>query len=237
MNSTLLASAKKDIPLYFNDFKDFWDATTTHISEEELIDCYANTLIFRNWQLSLNHVGIQHLDSILSELHEDINTSFFLAHFGQYRTAIMHLRSVIELSLQLLYFYQHEVEFSQWKDGEFRIKHEELTEYLKKHPQFIGTSAVNLIGNITQNWKTFSKYIHAEAPSYFQTTLESSTKKTIIIKDFNIWKSHFLKTGYRINKLFSIFFRDKIVQFPTQSKDLLLRNLLPNDITEIGLVP
>lgn len=149
----------------------------------------------------------------------------------------MHLRSVIELTLQLLYFYQHEIEFSQWKKAEFRIKHEELTQYLKKHPQLINTSAVNLIGDITQNWIKFSKYIHAEAPDYFQSNLESSKTNNISIKDFNIWKSYFLKTGYCVNKLMLFFFKDIFIQFPTQCKDILLKNLKPDDILELGFVP
>ena len=236
MDSLILTNAKKDIPVYLREFQAFWDATSAHFTDEDLTNCYATTLIYKNWQRSLNHVEITTLDSILKELHEDINASFFLAHLGQYRSALMHLRSVIELSLQLLYFYQHEVEFMQWKNADFRIKHDELTNYLIKHPNIIGTSAVALIGNITQNWKTFSKYIHAEAPTYFQSTLESSSTKEISEKDFNIWKSHFLRTGYRTNKLFMVFFRNRVNNFPTQSKDILLRNLQADDINEIGLV-
>ncbi|MFN8417048.1 MAG: hypothetical protein U0U66_12020 [Cytophagaceae bacterium] len=234
MDSQLLANAKRDIPLYFNDFKSFWDATTNHFQDADLIDCYTNTLIFKNWLIALNHINIRNLDSILIETHEDINSSFFLAYFGQYRSANMHLRSVIELALQLVYFYQHEVEFSQWKNAEYRIKHEELTNYLKKHPTLHNTTAINLIDDITKSWKTFSKYIHAEAPSYFQTSLQSSATKQISSADFGIWKSHFLKTGYRINKLLLLFFRDKINLFPTQSKEILLKNMKPNDLIELG---
>ena len=234
MNTQILAKAKQDIPLYFNDFQKFWDETLRNYSDNDLHDCYRNTLIFKNWMIALNHINIKQLDSILLELHEDINSSFYLSYFGQYRSAHMHLRSVIELSLQVLYFYQHEVEFSQWKEGQFVIKHDKLTEYLKNHPNIINTFGSNLIDGITKKWKDFSKFIHAEAPSYFQTNLQSFQTNQFSARDFGVYKSNFLKTGYKINKLFLLFFRDKINLFPTQQKEILKSNMKPDDLTELG---
>lgn len=234
MDAKLLLNAKKDLPLYFADFKNFWDATSIHYSDDELLACYANTLIFKNWKISLNHIGNHDLDSLLDEINEDINTSFILAHFGLYRSSHMHLRSVIELSLQCLYFYHHEVELLQWKEADFRIKHEELTGYLKKHPTLKDTSAVSLIGNITTKWIKFSKYIHAEAPIYFQTSLNSRTSKSISSKDFNIWKSNFVFTGSKLNKVFLLFFKNELRRFPTQQQEILMRNLSAEDLLELG---
>lgn len=225
MDAKLLAAAKKDIPLYFNDFKNFWDLTTAALNDKDLTDCYANTLIFKNWLISLNHLGIKNLDDILKELHEDINASFYRAYFGNYRSAHMHLRSVIELSLQLMYFYQHEVEYQQWKEAEFRIKHEELTSYLKKHPSLKSKKGVDLIDEITKDWKIFSKYIHAEAPKYFQTNLQSAQSKKISKSDLGIWKGNYLKTGFQINKLLLLFFESRLNSFPSVNRELLLRNI------------
>lgn len=230
MNARILAEAKKDLPLYFNDFKSFWDSTTATIKDKDLTDCYATTLIFKNWLISLNHVRVKNLDEILKELHEDINASFFHAYFGHYRSAHMHLRSVIELSLQLIYFYQHEVEYAQWRLAEFRIKHEDLTNYLKKHPNLNSQSSKNLIDSITSNWKLFSKHIHAEAPKFFQTNLQSAQTKKISKADLGIWKNNFLKTGYQVNKLLLLFFKDKLNAFPTGNRDLLLRNMQKTDL-------
>lgn len=235
MDTQILTNAKKDIPLYFKDFKSFWDSTTAHYSNKDLTDCFATSLIFKNWSLSLAHIGIDNLDGILKEVHEDINASFFHSYFGHYRSAHMHLRSVIELSLQLIYFYQHEVEYAQWRDADFRIKHEELTAYLKKHPRLKQISTITLIGDITANWKKFSKHIHAEAPSYFQSNLLSTQRKSISIKDFGVWKSNYLKTGYQINKLLLVFFKDRVNQFPTRNKELLLRNMKTRDLRELGI--
>ena len=234
MDAQLLAKAKRDIPLYFRDFKSFWDSTTLAYTDSELTNCYATSVIFKNWLLCLNHIKVKNLDGILKEIHEDINASFFHSYFGHYRSAHMHLRSVIELSLQLLYFYQHEVEYQQWRNANFRIKHEELTSYLKKHPQLNSDSSVNLITDITRNWIHFSKHIHAEAPNYFQSNLQSAQTKTISRADFGIWKSNYNKTGYQINKLFLLFFKTHINSFPTQPKEILLRNMKKKDLRELG---
>jgi hypothetical protein len=230
MDTRLLAEAKRDIPLYFNDFKNFWALTTKAIEDKDLIDCYAATLIFKNWLIAVNHVNIRNLDDILKELHEDINASFFRAYFGNYRSAHMHLRSVIELALQLIYFYQHEVEYSQWREADFRIKHEELTSYLKKHPNLKSSKVTNLLDDITKSWKLYSKHIHAEAPKYFQTSLQSAQTKKISKADLGIWKNNFLKTAYQINKLLLIFFKSKLNSFPTINRDLLLRNMKKSDL-------
>lgn len=235
MDSQLLTIAKKDIPLYFRDFKVFWDSTTSEYTDKELTNCYATSIIFKNWLICLNHIGIKNLDGIIKEIHEDINASFFHSYFGHYRSAHMHLRSVIELSLQLLYFYQHEVEYQQWREANFRIKHEELTNYLKKHPRLKTKSTKNLIEGITKNWSNFSKYIHAEAPIYFQTNLESAKTKQISKADFGIWKSNYLKTGYQINKLFLLFFKADINTFPNINRELLLRNMNNKDLNELGI--
>jgi hypothetical protein len=53
------------------------------------------------------------------------------------------IKKCYRASLQLLYFYQHEIEYGQWLQGEFRIKHEDLSAYLKKHPKL--TSDITII--------------------------------------------------------------------------------------------
>ncbi len=235
MDDRILLEAKKDLPLYFRDFKNFWDSTTLEFTDRDLTNCYSATLIFANWLIALKHLGIHSLDEILEELHEDVNASFFHAYFGHYRSAHMHLRSVIELSLQLIYFYQHEVEYSQWRRADFRIKHDELTNYLKRHPNLNSKPGVNLINDITSNWKLFSKHIHAEAPKYFQANKQSAKTKKISKPDFNIWKKNFLKTSYQINKLLLLFFNQFLNSFPTKNRELLLRNMLRKDHALLGI--
>lgn len=235
MDSRILSQAKNDIPLYFSDFKSYWDSVDRNVSETDLTDCYHATLIYKNWKQCLNHIGISSLDVLLNELHEDINTSFFQSYLGLYRTAHMHLRSLIELSMQMVYFYQHEVEYAQWNEGNFVIKHEVLSNYLKKHPSY--SSSADLIDTLTTLWKKFSKHIHAEAPMFFQSEKTAHTTKTFSVGDFNIWKDNFLKTTHMTNKLFFLLFKEKILAFPTTERNLLLRSFSNDELNQLGITP
>lgn len=78
MDSLLLANAKKDIPLYLADFNNFWDATAKHITDSDLVLCYTNTLLFKNWKRSLNHNSIDKLDSLLLNFMKILTHHFFL---------------------------------------------------------------------------------------------------------------------------------------------------------------
>jgi len=226
----IINNAKEDIDLYANDFQSFFEQTKQYYfqDEEVLFQCYLKTLIFKNWKEGLNHLNINSLDNLFDEIHNDINSSFYLSTFGLYRTAKMHLRSGVELSLQLIYFFDHNVEFKQWEEGDFVIKHNILSEYIKKHPHLKETQNKEVLNElmikITSKWKHFSKHIHAESLSYFQTESSSSSTNTFIIGDFNIWKKDFIETIDLLNTLLSYFFSKQLVKFPTNIKKILNGN-------------
>jgi hypothetical protein len=232
MKAKIIQNAKEDLPQYFNDFKVFWDMSVTSISDDDLYKTYRATLVFKNWKISLNPIGVKGFDLLLNELFEDINSSFFLALFGQYRSAHMHMRSSIELSLQLLYFLHHPIEYQQWKAGEFVIKFDKLQEYLIKHP-FFKSDVSALIQNIFQNWKHFSKHIHGESPIFFQCEKDIRKTNAFSKKDFGIWKSNFEKNVYSLNKLFLMFFKEDFNRIPEASR-IILTDLLKKD--EINLM-
>ncbi|MGV3631181.1 MAG: hypothetical protein ACO1O6_08240 [Bacteroidota bacterium] len=221
MKTRIIKNAKEDIPLYLKDFITFWDSSLTEISDENLYKTYRATLVFKNWKTALNSIKIKEFDLILNELFEDINSSFFLAFMGQYRSAHMHMRSSIELTLQLLYFYNHPIEFQKWKKGEFVIKTDKLNDYLVQHPYF-KVDVSKLLQNINNNWKHFSKHIHGESPIFFQCEKDIRKTNSFSKKDFGIWKSNFEKNVYFLNKLLYLFFNEEFIRFPEVSRNILL---------------
>ena len=237
MNSTLLDRAKRDLPLYLNDFKTSWEEKFSAISDKDLIDCYVCTLIYKNWKISLNSQNIHTLNDLLDEIHEDVNTAFLYSFLKQYRSSYMHLRSVIELSLQMMYFYQHEVEYEQWKEGKFRMKHEDLLDYLKKHPALKQKESNDLLDQISQKWKLFSKHIHAENPNFFQKNITKRINKGRNRVDDNKWQSTFLTTINAINLILLIFFKRHIQNIPTQNKQILVRNLKEENLLSLNITP
>lgn len=231
MKDKIILNAKTDLPLYLKDFEDFWNSSINEISDDNLYKTYRATLIFKNWKLSLNLLEINDYDLILNELFEDINSSFFLALLGQYRSAHMHMRSSIELSLQLLYFLHHPIEYQQWKKGDFVIKFDKLTEYLNKHP-FFRVDVSDILQNILSNWKHFSKHIHGESPIFFQCEKDVRKTNSFSQKDFGIWKSNFEKNVYYLNKLFLLFFKADFNRIPEASR-IILTDLLKEEEKEL----
>jgi hypothetical protein len=235
MDARILLNAKEDLPLYLNDFNEFWNQSIASCNDDNLIDVYHATLIFRNWKFGLVDITGNSVIEILNELHEDINSSFYQTLLGLYRSAHMHQRSCIELSMQYIYFLEHPVEYSLWKTGDFVIKHDKITEYLKKHPKQKSVDTNKLVDNITKHWKLLSKHIHGEAPIYFQSEKASHKTNTFKSQDFGIWKTNFLKTTYYINKLLLLFFKDDLTRIPQQNKNVLLRNLKDFDFPLLGI--
>lgn len=226
--SKIVDNALEDINLYNQDFVSFFQETNNYYINNKdtiLFDCYRSTLIFNNWKKGLNSINKKMLDHLFDEIQLDVNSSFHLSAYGLYRTANMHLRSSIELSLQLIFFYDHPVELEQWRNEKFIVKHEKLTTYIKEHPKFydedINKSVSLLIDKITKKWKYFSKHIHAESLSYFQTEKVSNKKNSFEIKDFNIWKKDFIETVRLLNELYCLFFSSEQIRFPTNIKDVL----------------
>lgn len=228
MKNRILELAKRDIPLYFEDFKNFWDESLDQIQDDDLFDIYQATLVFKNWKLALNAMSLSEYDKIIEEIYEDINSSLFLALLGLYRSSHMHMRSSIELTLQLIYFFHHPIEYRKWNEGEFVIKHNDLTEYIIKHPNF-NIDIRDFITSITQNWKYFSKHIHGESPIFFQCETEVRQTNSFSERDYGIWKSNYIRNIYRLNKLLLLFFKDDIHRFPENSRKILTSLLKEED--------
>lgn len=228
MKDKILQRAKDDIPLYFEDFKEFWDESLDEISDDDLYEIYRATLIFRNWKLTFHALELTSFDKIIDELYEDINSSLFLALLGLYRSAHMHMRSSIELTMQLIYFLHHPIEYQKWREGDFVIKHRDLSEYIISHPN-VDIDIRDFVSNITKNWKHLSKHIHGESPVFFQCEKDVRQTNSFSRKDFGIWKSNLLRNIYMLNKLLLLFFKKDISRFPEQSRKVLLELINDED--------
>ena len=225
MKEIIESNAQEDYTKYDIHFKNFSDKTLDKYKEVGFYECYLRTLYFKNWKEGLNSITEDNLNPLLDELHQDVNSSYYLSSIGLYRTSNMHLRSLIELSLQSIYFYQHPVELEKWKCGKFVIKHDKLTDYIKEHPRFYDIETKNrislLVEQISSKWKFFSKHIHAESLQYFQTQKESEFNQEFSNAEFGKWKKHYLETVDKINTLFSLFFSNELKRFPFNIKSLI----------------
>lgn len=231
MIKKILDNAKEDLPLYYKDFENFWKKSNGQLmaNDADLYDVYLSVLKVKSWKQTVNIVYKNHYDTILNELFEDINASLFLAMFGLYRSAHMHLRSIIELTLQLLYFIHHPIEFERWKNGDFVIKFDKLQEYFLRHPSF-DIDISSIMDQILKNWKNYSKHIHGEAPIFFQCEKDVRKTNSFSKKDFGLWKSNFYKNIYLLNKFFLLFFKREQSRFTEPIRVILFESLKEADI-------
>lgn len=217
--------ARDDYVKYQEYFNLFSKDTSNKYEDIGFYECYVKTLFFKNWKDGLNSINVFILNEILEELHQDVNSAYYLSSIGLYRTSNMHLRSMIELSFQVIYFFEHPVEFEKWKQGNFIIKHDKLIVYIKEHPRFSNNDIKYKVGilvdQISKEWKIYSKHIHAESLDYFQTKKESECSKGFVVSEFNKWKTHYLVVTTKVNDLLLLFFHEEIKLFPSNNKDLL----------------
>lgn len=222
-------NAEEDYVKYQEYFKNFSDETFENYKSTCFFDCYVRTLFFKNWKIGFNTLEFNSLDELYEELHQDVNSSYYLSTIGLYRTSNMHLRSMIELALQGIYFYEHPVELEKWRLGKFVIKHDKLKDYIKDHPRFIDKTLNQevslLLEQISKEWKSYSKHIHAESLDYFQTQKESEINKEFVNSEFGKWKTNYLKIIDKVNKLYILFYNQEFKRFPSNNKALIKLDL------------
>jgi hypothetical protein len=221
--------AQEDYLKYRDYFKNFSNSSYAHYQSVGFYECYLKTLYFKNWKAGLNSIGCTVLDHLYDELHHDVNSSYFLSSIGLYRSSNMHLRSMVELSFQVIYFFEHPVELEKWRQGNFIIKHDKLKDYIKEHPRFtdrdVNKKVSTLVEQISKEWKVYSKHIHAESLGYFQTQKESEINKEFSIPEFRKWKTKYLYVIEKVNNLHILFFGEELKRFPSTNKRLIKSEL------------
>ncbi|MHC5894899.1 hypothetical protein [Nostoc sp.] len=180
---------------------------TLNDSRANLIEeCYLKAISFSSWRQILLIDTKDFCQEIYNELQSDLAASISSAMTGNYRLAFMSIRSFIELSSLLAYYYYHPVEYSWWLNDNHLIKFSELNQnYFKCYKQLV---ANNINTNIYSEWKKVSKYVHAEVKSYMQSS-DNLPFLPVYQKDkLGQWISHFSQSTMYINQLFYIVFQD-----------------------------
>lgn len=177
----------------------------------------------------------------IPEIYIDGWASIHLACFGMYKYANMSLRSELENSLRLVFFYTHPTEFSWWTNGNETYRKirqspnvwgngydyfQELETIKKlqklckanKRSLFVGKDSVNKI------YSKLSKFIHSGA-SQFQTKPDRTAPKYDKGK-FNQWKDSFTIVQENINTLLITQFYKEFKTLTKSEKDEMLKKVI-----------
>ncbi len=182
------------------------DATLDDKRANLIEDCYFKAISFSSWQQILLTPNKENCSEIYNELQSDLASSMLSALTGNYRLALISIRSFIELSYLFTYYYYHPIEYNWWLDDNHVIKFSELNQNYYSNYKQLNTFNVN--SNIYKEWKKVSKYVHAEFKNYMQS-YENLTSLPVYQKGkLGQWITHFSKATIYINQLFYIVFQD-----------------------------
>ncbi|MEQ8756939.1 MAG: hypothetical protein RID09_25920 [Coleofasciculus sp. G1-WW12-02] len=166
---------------------------------------YCKATSFSSWRQILLIDNGANCHEIYNEIQSDLSASISSAITGNYRLALMSIRSFIELSNLFAYYYHHPVEYDWWLEDNHVIKFSELNEkYFKRYKQL---EEYKINTNIYREWKKVSKYVHAEYKSYMQSSDTLPFLPQYQKEKLGQWITHFKAANLWINKLFYIIFQ------------------------------
>jgi len=175
---------------------------------------------------------LQDIDSnrnLIPELFLDSYMGLIFACQGLYKYAFICLRSQLEITLRVIYFSNHPIEYGWWLEGRrwylkkgMDVWGEEFNYFrrLKSISDFnseLPNENNNIINDIQNSYKRLSKYVHG-SPHTFQSK-DSMISPFYSIEAFKFWMSKSIEMLEYINLLFILGFEDKFHTLPDQQKN------------------
>lgn len=172
--------------------------------------CYCQALSFPSWRQILSKNNGFRCEELYNEIQSDLTISISSAVTGNYRLALMSIRSFIEMSMLFAYYYNHPIEYQWWLSGNHVIKFSELqANYFNKYSQL---NLYKINETIFQEWKRMSKYIHAEFKEYMQSSNNLPFLPTYQKGKLGQWINHFCKGTQYVNEFFYVLFQEEYFQ-------------------------
>jgi len=146
------------------------------------------------------------------EAQNDGLVAHIMARQGAWRTSLMSLRSAIENVCNALYYMDHPVEATLWGLGKHRLGYADLTEYLKRHPAFLGVSeAGHYVGEMSAEYSELSKAVHASAANFRMTAAGQMPRLwSSAASDVDAWMERSTRTLLSINLVLLVTFREHL---------------------------
>jgi hypothetical protein len=175
-------------------------------------------------------------DALIDEIFIDVWLSVNFACTGLYKQAHVCLRASLEMTLRLVYFSKHPIEYSWWCDGksedlkdknsrgEDRSYFGRLESFQKfeKTAKKSGKAVPKLIDKIKNEYSQLSKYVHGNKDR-FQTGKKISPK--YVMGEFNKWNKHFNDIITYMNTVLMLGFSEEVKAKNLATKKKLLKNI------------
>lgn len=130
------------------------------------------------------------------EAQNDGLTSIILAELGVWRASLQALRSLVENTLNGLYFLDHPVELIRWTNGSFKTSFSELQKYFSSHPTLEGVpSNLNGMNQLGSEYATLSKAVHGSARTMRMSADGAVNLSSSELARLGSWNTRFTKTA------------------------------------------
>ncbi|HEY9802693.1 MAG TPA: hypothetical protein V6D25_20180 [Leptolyngbyaceae cyanobacterium] len=182
------------------------DETLSDSRANLIENCYLKGTSFSSWRQILLQQAKVDYEILYNELQSDLIASISSAITGNYRIALMSIRSFIELSNLFAYYYYHPLEYSWWLNDAHVIKFSELNQNYFTYYKLLDKYHINT--HMYSEWKKVSKYVHAEFKSYMQSSDDLPFLPIYQKSKLGQWITHFSKATIYINQLFYVVFKD-----------------------------
>lgn len=146
------------------------------------------------------------------EAQNDALLSHVFARLGVWRPALQALRSVLENSLQALFYMDHPVELRLWGDGSHRLSFQDLHQYFKEHPDLrgaIGTLAG--VQTLKTEYSTLSRAVHGSAAGFRMTGTGGAPRLfKADVAELGKWITREKAVVTAVNLLLIVLFKDEL---------------------------
>lgn len=223
------------------DNKDFSKNVNVHLKNYNS-DIIRIMDLFKSLNIWSNILQGEDYSLLISEIFMDNYASVHFSLSALYKYADMPLRSALETSLNLIYFYNHPIEFKWWKDGEElypleKGQHLGVTGYdyfLRLGNEFSPSGSKQLIDDLRNQYGALSKSTHSSS-KHFQTT-PIRLAPLVEISRFKSWTLRIRSCFSLINSFFILGFHDEYQKLSIDDKKSIQSILLKNHIKILNMM-
>lgn len=142
-------------------------------SEFDVLERKARCCYFIGQVLSESKNEKSEISPMFEEIFIDLFQSITACLNAQYRLAYQSLRSGLELTVAAVYFYDHLIEFKQWKNDNWDFQFSIIKELLSEsYARAIGVTSPS-VENIKEQYRFLSQFVHGKYG--FMTTVHEGS--------------------------------------------------------------